>query len=241
MLLEIRGNGAQTIFPPSVHPSGEPVTFLCPEFAPAEVTADELLSRARLLAIACILARHWPDEGARHQAALGAAGLLLRAGVPLDDVVLVVTSAAQTAGDREWRARRTDVISTQDRLEDGATAVGGPMLAKALRGEGPAVVKRIKTWLGIHRSGERGWKPPTDRPVIDTGNLGLAEMATAAWQAIHAANDPPRVFAYGTELAWLTQDPAGLPQIQVMHEDHVRHHLAEVAGRRNAPGRRSRG
>jgi Bifunctional DNA primase/polymerase, N-terminal len=228
-LLEIRGDGGQTIFPPSVHPSGECVTFLCSAFAPAEVTADELLSRARLLAIACILARHWPDEGARHQGALGAAGLLLRADVPIEDVVLIVTSAAQTAGDREWRARRSDVLSTRDRIEGGGTVVGGPELAKVLRGNGADVVKRITTWLGVHRSGEPRWAPPADRPEIDTGNLGLVEMATAAWQAIHTANDPPRVFAYGTELAWLAQDPAGLPQVEVMHEDHVRHHLAEVA------------
>jgi hypothetical protein len=40
---------------------------------------------------------------------------------------------------------------------------------------------------------------------------------------------PPRMYRYGTELAWLTQDPAGRPKIQVMHEDHVRHHVGELA------------
>jgi hypothetical protein len=35
-LLEIRDDGAQTIFPPSVHPRGERVTFISPTFAPGE-------------------------------------------------------------------------------------------------------------------------------------------------------------------------------------------------------------
>ncbi len=229
MLVEIRGTGAQTIVPPSVHPSGERILFLCEEFAPAEVDGGDLSRRVRLLAIACLLARHWPDEGARHQAALGASGLLLRAAVPVEDVMRVVTAAAQVGGDTESKARRADVLSTRDKLEAGAAVVGGGELAKALTGDGAAVVKRIKAWLGVHQSAEPRWRPPADRPEIDTGNLGLAEMSDAAWRALDLANDPPRVYRYGTALAWLAEDPAGRPQIEVLGQDHVRHHLAQVA------------
>ena len=229
MLVELRGDGAQTIGPGSVHPIGERVVLLSQDFSPADVDGGDLLRRTRLLAIASLLGRHWPDEGSRHQAALGASGLLLRAGLPVEDVMLVVTAAAQAGGDNEVKARRADVLSTHDKLEAGAAVVGGSELAKVLKGEGAAVVKRIKQWLGLHQSAEPRWRPPADRPEIDTGNLGLAEMGEAAWHAIGRANDPPKIYRYGTALAWLAADPAGRAQIEVMGPDHVRHHLAEIA------------
>jgi Bifunctional DNA primase/polymerase, N-terminal len=230
MLVELRSDGCQTIAPPSVHPSAERVVFLdAQEFNPAAVDGGALLARTRMLATAALLSHHWPSEGARHDAALGAAGFLLHVGVPLDDVVLVVTAAAQVAGDTEWRARRADVMSTHDRLEDSAAVVGGPTLAAALRGDGAAVIKQLKRWFEIHRSAESRWHPPEDRPVIDTANLGLDEMADVAWAAIEGANEPPRVYRYGTALAWMAEDPAGRPQIEVMGENHVRHHLAQIA------------
>jgi hypothetical protein len=82
----------------------------------------------------------------------------------------------------------------------------------------------------------------TGRPEIDTGNLGLDAMAAAAWSAIEAANEPARLYRYGTALAWLVADAAGKPQIEMLDQDHVRHHLAEVAAFiRWTPGARGRG
>src|SRR5262249_47721491 len=134
MLVEVRSTGRQTLVTPSVHPSGEPVVFLCDDFEPTAVDGGELVRRARLLAIAALLARHWPGAGCRHQAALGASGFLLRAGLLVEDIELIVTSAALAAGDEQWRARRADVLSTHDRLRDGAAVVSGPTLAEVLRG-----------------------------------------------------------------------------------------------------------
>jgi putative DNA primase/helicase len=68
-----------------------------------------------------------------------------------------------------------------------------------------------------------------DRPEIDTVNLGLDEMAAAAWAAIEERNTPPRIYRYAGALTWLVPDPAGRLGIEVMRQDHVRHHLADVA------------
>jgi putative DNA primase/helicase len=64
-------------------------------------------------------------------------------------------------------------------------------------------------------------------------------MANAAWQAIEAANTPPQVFLYAGALAWLVADATGLPTVELMSQDHVRHHLADVASfiRWTSPGR----
>ena len=63
-LLEVRVGGvkgAQTVVPGSVHESGEEIRW--DEFGePAEVSNDNLLKRARLLASACLFARYWPGE-----------------------------------------------------------------------------------------------------------------------------------------------------------------------------------
>lgn len=56
MLVELRGNGAQTIFPPSVHPSGERVEWER-DGEPARVTWAELEEACAALAAACR-----PDE-----------------------------------------------------------------------------------------------------------------------------------------------------------------------------------
>ena len=80
-LLEVRvggdGHGAQTVFPGSVHESGEPITW-SEEGEPATVADNELLRFGRLVAALSLLARYWPGEGARHDVALTVGGFLAR-------------------------------------------------------------------------------------------------------------------------------------------------------------------
>src|ERR687892_973057 len=67
MLVELRSTGAQTVFPGSIHPSGELVEW-AGEGEPARVPGPDLRAAVVLLAVASLLARHWPPEGSRHQA-----------------------------------------------------------------------------------------------------------------------------------------------------------------------------
>jgi putative DNA primase/helicase len=61
MLVEIRGDGGlQTVFPPSVHPSGEAVAWEG-EGDPAEIAAADLSAAVGRLAAAALIARHVPD------------------------------------------------------------------------------------------------------------------------------------------------------------------------------------
>jgi hypothetical protein len=76
MLVELRANGRMTVFPGSVHESGEKIRFNQND-KPAEVQFDELGSYARQLAAASLLLRHW-KQGNRHNLALALSGALLR-------------------------------------------------------------------------------------------------------------------------------------------------------------------
>jgi putative DNA primase/helicase len=162
MLVELRATGAQTVFPPSVHPSGEPIEWV-ESGDPARLAGAELRARLVRLAVAALLARHWPRAGARHHAALAAGGLLLRCGLDGAVAAELVRWAARVAGDEEWTDRGADVLSTAVALGRGDAVTGGPRLAECLRGDGRRVVARIRQWLGA--------TAPEEAPTLtDAGN-----------------------------------------------------------------------
>ena len=70
--------GAQTVMPGSVHESGEDI-FWEEKGEPATIEGKDVVRCARLLAACSLLARYWPGEGARHEAALTLGGFLARA------------------------------------------------------------------------------------------------------------------------------------------------------------------
>ena len=146
-LVELRSTGGQTVFPGSEHPSGEPVEW-DEDGEPTRLDAATLRTAVTHLAAAALLARHWPGV-ATHQAALAAAGLLLRGGLDRVDVERIVTEAARAAGDDEAQDRRRNVPTTDDRLRIGQPVTGGRTLAECLRGNGEKVVTALRTWLGL--------------------------------------------------------------------------------------------
>src|SRR5439155_1031743 len=100
MLVELRANGCQTIFPPSTHPSGEHVRHDSAE-EPALVEGEVLRTAVARLAAAALIARHWPNRGARQHTALALGGALLRDGWSLDAAATFVGAIASAAADEE--------------------------------------------------------------------------------------------------------------------------------------------
>lgn len=145
MLVELRSTGAQTLVPPSVHPSGEPITW-ARDGDPAEVDSDLLQRTVARVAAGALLARYWPSSGSRHQAALALGGGLLRAGWNVDDTAGFVGHIAQEAGDEEAEDRRRAVQSTADVLAAGGHTTGWPTLRTQVD---PRVVDAVLRWLGI--------------------------------------------------------------------------------------------
>jgi hypothetical protein len=165
VLVELRGgvegSQGQTIFPGSVHESGEPVEW--EEFTtPAEVKLDDLRRSVCETAAATLLARHWPSEGSRHDAALALAGGLLRAGWDQERVELFVRATATAAGDPEVEDRVRAVGSTVERIADGGKATGWPSLVKAMR-DGKTIVDVLHDWLKL-KSTAASLEPVTPEP-----------------------------------------------------------------------------
>lgn len=183
MLVEIRSTGAQTIHPPSLHPSGE--LYAWEQDGPPERVDGRVLRQCvEKVASAALLARHWPAVGGRHDAALALAGALLRADWEEEDAVEFVRAVARAAGDEEAEDRVRCVSTTARRIAglDGRTEATGYTRLAELVDERAA--RRVKEWLGLPderwplRLGGRlisgpeeeapadpfGWSPVPDKP-----------------------------------------------------------------------------
>lgn len=149
MIVEIRWNGAQTMVPPSIHPSGEKVEWDL-DGVPATITSSELRSAVACLAAFSLLADAWPDKGSRNDAALALAGGLIRAGRDVAKVEEVLEAVADAAGDEEATLRVAVVAATAKKIANGDKATGWPRLAEIV---GKEVVERVRGWLGVDKGG----------------------------------------------------------------------------------------
>lgn len=160
MLVEVRGEGskgpgAQTVLPGSTHPSGEVVRWDS-EGEPAEAEGSPLVASAGKVAAAALLAKHWPTEGARHESEMALCGMLLQAGMNVDEVAefvcVVATAGGSTADDFR---RRNTARTTADRLKAGEEIKGKGTLEELLGDNGKKIARKACEWLGIQLSTRR--------------------------------------------------------------------------------------
>jgi len=118
-LVELRGDGAQTMIPPSIHPNGESLNFT--EFNPdaLEVEYSELLKAVSFLGACSEITQLW-SEGSRHELALSFAGLCLKQGIDAQLLVNIIQRICEITGDTEEQGRmncvRTSVGKPNDEL-----------------------------------------------------------------------------------------------------------------------------
>jgi len=186
MLLEMRGDGTQTMFPPSVHPSGERVEWAA-EGEPASITQLSLEQFARRLASASLIARHYPPHGNRHKFILALAGVLSKAGWEDDEVSEFILPIARTAGDEKLGDRKIEISTSAKRVADGKTVTGVRVLKDIL---GPKIWSKLAEWLELRsvrrQRGDSSQKMPS-----------LIELVCADAQLIHDADEPYAVVQIG--------------------------------------------
>ena len=204
MLIELRSTGSQTIVPPSVHPSGEFVTWE-DDGTPAIADAATLRRQVAFVATTALLARSWPAEGVRHDLSLGLAGLLLRLGVSEADSEAIISTASRVSGDTEWADRGAAARYTAARISSGDPATGAPTVEHLLEGNGSRIVATIRRWL---QDPTTSTISPTEReselPEIDATDLNLPIVSTAALEALQARNTPPFIFRFGNQIDSIT-------------------------------------
>ena len=150
MLLELRGTGQGTVFPPSLHESGEPIAWDVFE-EPSRLEGEDPLRPFRLLATKALVARRLPDSG-RHDFAKALAGFLLRSRRLDEDTSLkIMQDAWDCAGyppGKDRASAHRDLVriveDTAQKIEDGERVWGGPNLD----GMSPGVPAKIAEWFG---------------------------------------------------------------------------------------------
>lgn len=169
-IVEIRVNG-QTVVPPSINQrSGEPVVWEV-EGEPAAVTGVELRTSVGRVASAALISRYW-SKGARHDAAMALASMLLRAGWMIEDVQKFVKAVVTAAHDEEGPARLRDVASTLERLRQQLPATGTPTLAQII---GSDIVEQASEWLQLSVPSEN-----SETDSFHHTDLGNAQRLVAA-------------------------------------------------------------
>ena len=222
MLVELRGTGAQTVFPGSVHVSGEPIMFT-EEGEPTVMAGSALRQQVVYLAAAALLARHWPKgKSNRHDICLAAAGFLLRAGLNVDVVEAIIVGAAGVAGDEEARERGgRNVTDTAAKLAAGQEVTGGTRLGEFLD---PTVVTRMRLW-GL-TDGSRSQAGDDPRPACSAKVSDLKVDAARLWAVVEQCNTTPSLFRTAV-LSWVEQDDAGVPFIRQLNPARLAHWLGQ--------------
>jgi hypothetical protein len=217
-LVELRGlsrkgeTGAQSLVPPSCHPSGERIRFepgCRPE--PARVAAADLERAVARVAAAALLARHFPGEGARNQAFLALAGLLARAGWTEAEAAQFARAIYRClwGAAADLRQAEAEVAHTFERFREGGEVTGLPTLAELIP---ERVLKAALRWLNI----EAGTAPRAERVVQPTGADkieielrvdALAEIAEQCERILAEAEDSD-IYQSGGRLVYPVREPA---------------------------------
>jgi hypothetical protein len=158
--------GALSMFPPSLHPSGEQVRW-DHDGDPVQINGDELKHCVGKLAAAALLVRHYAPKGQQHDAALVLGGWLARAGWDADRIGHFVEAIARTANDDEWLDRVTAAKGAVQKLKASEDIAGFPRMRKLFS---DAIVDALLDWLGINNgsiasASERALDQPSAQPA----------------------------------------------------------------------------
>lgn len=138
--------GMQTVFPPSVHESGERIEW-SRRGQPTAIQPDVLYKSVSKLAAAALMVKYW-SKGRRHETALALSGSLIRNRYSPEEVREFIRAICIVAGDDELGDRLKAVEDTAVSIRIGKNALGLPRLIQ-LTDE--PTVRSFCDWLGIAR------------------------------------------------------------------------------------------
>ena len=180
VIVELRvggnGKGAVSVFPPSMHVTGERVEWVR-NGEPARVAGDDLLKAVLKLAVTALLQPQYPGEGSRHEGALVLGGVLARAGWTVADIEHVMRVLARSAGDTEVVDRVNAARGAVEAKAKGVVVSGRASLANLW---GKDAADTLTRWLRLARADERR------APQFSDDNLALqfAERYGADWRYV---------------------------------------------------------
>ena len=152
-IAEIRGNsngkGLQTVFPPSVHESGELIEWSSEGLA-ATISFLDLERAVSQLCVAALIASYW-RSGIRQDMALAPSGALLRHGFDQAYAKHFIKAICSSAKDEDLGSRIQAVDFTAARIGKGENCYGLPKLAELTDQK---IVVAFCEWLDVNTGGD---------------------------------------------------------------------------------------
>ena len=177
-LVELRGEGSQTMIPPSVHPNGSPLAFISFHEKATEVQYDDLLKSVNLLAACSEVAQNWGD-GHRHNLVLAFSGLCLKEGIEPNLVMHFVQRICEITGDLEVSDRLNAIRTSYGKPVDSLLGYKGLVdclgQAKAKR-----IADRIAAYKGRELSSDIVSMEPIEGDLVNFGQFSDRSNVTEA-------------------------------------------------------------
>ena len=114
VIVELRGDGSQTMVPPSTHPDGQQLSIKDWHPEASHHQYDSLYQLVHRVGALALLMREW-HVGSRHQLSLSFAGLCQSLGISYDDAYKMVQLLCHVTHDDEENARLNNVKLTFQR------------------------------------------------------------------------------------------------------------------------------
>jgi hypothetical protein len=220
-MIELRvgggGKAAQTIFPGSIHESGEPVECEVGfDKDPTQVSGAELICACEQAAAAALIARAYPTEGG-HRPAQVVGGFLARAGWPASRVELFARAVLAHVGGQNAPDHVRTARNAAEAYERGRNACGFPQLAETF---GEKRARRVAEWLHYSEATKAGTGRSKDkRADPEAGDDDPHESLIAELAAL-----PPLKYARRRKAAADTIGiPVGMLDKLVMAERKAEH------------------
>lgn len=142
---EYRANGAQTVFPPSIHgTSGELIEFSALGELGTSSQGELIEALSSMAACAAIVSAY--QEGKRHEITLALTGTLLAAGKSPDPIHRLVEALCDVTNDAEKTCRLNDVRTTVEKHKSGEPYTQRSKLAELISEE---CVRLVCQYLSI--------------------------------------------------------------------------------------------
>ena len=140
VIMEVRGDGGQTMCPGSIHDSGELVEWAsdADSFVPATADAEVLTHTVKKITAAINIVRHVWVEGQRHEAVLRLAGIFCWYGWELDETLEFLRVIEDYDGERDPTHKKT-ITQTYAKHAEGKPVMGGPSMTQFLGDDGKFV------------------------------------------------------------------------------------------------------
>lgn len=146
-MVEVRGDGGLTIFPGSLHATGELINWTANQtiIVPTDITKEQLFNYVALVSSATAFAKYW-SRGSRHDTTLHLTGWLARNKMGEDEILSFVHAITSAAKDEQQRDRLAVVNSTMAQFENGANVTGYPNLREYVD---ERILRWVAKWLNI--------------------------------------------------------------------------------------------